>query len=378
MSIDRDSHIRLFLSVDVEGSSALKNSRNHNKLLRIYKDTKKSVKELLTDKLIQTDLDLDEPEGYLPSVLRSFPKEQWDWASIIIERFHEFHILFVGKLQEMGYSDPEVMARLHLWKLLGDELIYSFKIKKRKKLHLLVTAFLQVLREYDRDDVRGDFGIRLKGSGWVAGFPVRNRVVQLPAPKLYWKEDKPETKEEEEDKPKYHLHPYPKSDYLGPEMDTGFRIGKFAHPGFMVVSAELAELLGQVQLNEQLRARIVGWETLKGVWNEKPYPIIWVVPNKYPDDDYKEFLPWSESVNDLVKAWKSKEQRENAVPEIKDLGKTLQLTRDQLHNSLGIIPPYIRMNLFFYFLDVIIRLSKAWLAKMEESLEPILMILMPW
>jgi hypothetical protein len=325
-----ESHIRLFLSVDVEGSSALKTARNHSKLLRIYKDSRKSIHELVSDGLLRTNFDLDDPTQYLPSILRSFPREEWDWASILTARFKDFHIGFVQELSKMGWTDPDDLARRHLWKLLGDELVYCFKVEKREHLHSYVVAFLQVLRRFDKEDVQANIGIRVKGSGWIAGFPVRNRVVDLPAPELYWRDAEG----------LYHPHEYPRTDYLGPEMDTGFRISKFAHPGFMVVSFDLAELLGQVQTTTQVRAAIVGWEVLKGVWNEKPYPIIWIAPHECLGDDHKEFLPWSESTNPLSSKW-SELKEEEKIFEIKELAPVLQETRKRLASSLGIVSPYI-------------------------------------
>ncbi len=67
-------------------------------------------------------------------------------------------------------------------------------------------------------------------------------------------------------------------DFLGPEIDTGFRISKFALRRRLVVSAELACLLyreraSYVGIEKELK--IVSFQVLKGVWGGRHYPVVW-------------------------------------------------------------------------------------------------------
>ena len=69
-------------------------------------------------------------------------------------------------------------------------------------------------------------------------------------------------------------------DFIGPDIDIGFRTSHFAHRGFLLVSAGLAHaLLGDVGADAARRMKIVSYQRLKGVWNDRPYPIVW-----YTDD----------------------------------------------------------------------------------------------
>lgn len=70
-------------------------------------------------------------------------------------------------------------------------------------------------------------------------------------------------------------------DFIGPDIDIGFRISHFAHQSVLLVGAGLAYLLAQRKAGHGVdrRMRIVSFEHLKGVWNDRPYPIIW-----YTDD----------------------------------------------------------------------------------------------
>jgi len=322
------SELRLFLSVDISGSTALKNRKNHTGLLEEYENRKRALRTFADKGLIgKPAVDLDDGAESVQGILHDYSAEDFDWAAILERRFQDFHSAFAKELLNRGLDDLANEIDFFLWKALGDELIYSFKISCRKQLHNLVLSFLRVIRNFDREDVSRKL-IRLKGSGWVAGFPVRNRIVKFPGPQLYRKgKDDSCTVE----------HPYPRTDYLGPDMDTGFRIGNCGYPGFMVISMELAELLGEAPGElQQVRGGIVGWKKLKGVWNEIPYPIIWITLPKGLEVDYQEFDPWSKSENSLVTVWGQKKSEE-----IGEASNDFAESRNKLPAALGVVKPYI-------------------------------------
>lgn len=73
-------------------------------------------------------------------------------------------------------------------------------------------------------------------------------------------------------------------DFLGSDIDLGFRIAKFAQRNKVVISAELAYILyKEREAIEEMNngydvtncLRIVSYEKLKGIWNNRHYPIIW-------------------------------------------------------------------------------------------------------
>ena len=67
-------------------------------------------------------------------------------------------------------------------------------------------------------------------------------------------------------------------DFLGPDVDIGFRISKFADKRKLVVSANLVKCLMSRSPRESIALedfKVVGIKVLKGVWGERPYPIIW-------------------------------------------------------------------------------------------------------
>ncbi len=200
-------------------------------------------------------------------------------------------------------------------------MIYSFVIKSHDDLHEKVIAFLKTIREIDKILLEKNH-IRLKGTAWTAGFPVRNREINFPFPKI-------------------EKYPYPRKDFLGPDMDIGFRLGKTTWPGILSVSMELAYLLGECESKSQVRLLNVGFEKLKGVWAEKAYPIFWAFlpenedPSRY---DYKEYFS-----GDIVESpyLKYLDKHNSGIKEAKEYLDTIKEVRDKLPQSLGVIKPYI-------------------------------------
>lgn len=114
-------------------------------------------------------------------------------------------------------------------------------------------AFKGAIETYNRllDDT--DKKVRLKGTAWIAGFPITHKEVKLPSGSF---------------------------DYIGPYIDTGFRLSKFSSRMRMVVSVDLAWMIlnCRTSLNEDkdLPLRFDSSESMKGVLGGRPYPIIWI------------------------------------------------------------------------------------------------------
>lgn len=127
-------------------------------------------------------------------------------------------------------------------------------------------------------------------------------------------------------------------------MDIGFRLTQHTYPGFMCISMDLAYLLGtQNPSIVQLVAIIVGWAVLKGVWNNKPYPIIWIAPPRYckGEHGYNDMRPWAPYENSYAKEWYRQDQKPEKFPESKELLKIIEDIRNLSSDDLGLIPPYI-------------------------------------
>jgi hypothetical protein len=70
-------------------------------------------------------------------------------------------------------------------------------------------------------------------------------------------------------------------DFVGQEIDAGFRISSQSHRNVLVLSADLVMFLREHTTGKQRemdRIKLVSFETLKGVWNGRPYPVLWYYP----------------------------------------------------------------------------------------------------
>ncbi|HLP44478.1 MAG TPA: hypothetical protein VK469_00935 [Candidatus Kapabacteria bacterium] len=75
---------------------------------------------------------------------------------------------------------------------------------------------------------------------------------------------------------------YVLKDFIGPDIDTGFRISRHAGKGKLVISADFASLLLEAEAPNGVKKddlvknlKIVSYEDLKGIWKDRYYPIIW-------------------------------------------------------------------------------------------------------
>ena len=302
------SQLRLFLSVDILGSTALKGEANYQTIaahLRVLQNAANaSVPEAL-------------PVGALPSL------DEYDWVAIQQNTFGDFHSEFSKNAQAEVRSPYEVFP----WKALGDELIYSLRLESRAQATKLVTHFLSSLRLIDRQ-LSSKGRIRLKGTAWVAGFPIRNRIVRIPAPSVFYEQGSQRVP-----------FPYPREDFWGPDMDIGFRLSKCTYPGMCVASANLVELLATAESNDQVRFAHVGWEKLKGVMNDRPYPVFWAELPSSREAPHTEVVlaPWADGEGAFVGKWNQQGSRKEAKSYLLLLGDL----RAAMPPNFGLIRPYI-------------------------------------
>lgn len=280
-----NSQIKLFLSVDISGSTKLKNSNNYFRILDFCNEHLK-----ISDALKNNKPSNNTEKCAVDDVYKIICNQEvhQDWSEIITKCFVDFHVNFTDRTQH--FEKP--------WKMAGDELIYCFDVSSKKEVYDYVKAFFYTLRFFDKQYLEKGSYIRLKGSAWTAGFPIRNRIMTP-----FGKPD---------DKSSI-------IDYMGPEIDIGFRIGKFTFPGIIVISLELAAILldGKIGISDdttRLKVIDTGWEVLKGVWDEKKYPIFWLaVPDKILEKnidkneiDYVPYQLWEIEEDSHVKMYAQK------------------------------------------------------------------------
>jgi len=194
------------------------------------------------------------------------------------EAFHTFYKVFPKILFEKYVERKTKEDDIHplcqpvTWKYVGDEILFYAPVSCHRHLVDHITYFHETLKKYSNDYLdEHDQLLRCKGTSWLAGFPVNNRIILI--------DDSTGAKTKQ---------PPSRIDFLGSSIDTGFRLTKFATPQKLVVSFELAWMLADYYVSMQsdnnsgwMRFHFDGRYELKGVNNSRPYPVFWL------DMDYK-------------------------------------------------------------------------------------------
>lgn len=274
--------LRLFLSADIAGSTAAK-----QKEASFYKD-------------------------------QTSPRKERGWIDATVYFFEEFSSQFnsVWTAADSAYrsvpgtksfsSNPPVY-----WKAIGDEILFFKEISQWEEIWVAIGAWSVAIKKV-RHELHNKFkplGLDIKGSAWIAGFPVINTELVLNAKQ----DSKSSHYDSQVDFPIfsniYNLDRYYKSlssddgpigerDFIGPLIDTGFRVSSQATPGRLVISIETAyAILGTKLSNNHVKAireqvkefpllqlYYAGRKQLKGVAGSTGYPLFFVDIG-LPEDD---------------------------------------------------------------------------------------------
>jgi hypothetical protein len=228
-----DYRLRIFLSVDLAGSTAFKNGA-----------------------------------GSRHEERDPFPI----WVTSIRHFYREFPLLMRQhfRTRTVDQVDSQTLGPCPVvWKSIGDELLFCTRLNSHEHLACCVDAFLHALNEYGKKLDSDGKQMDVKGAGWVAAFPAPNVTVtsvELPSNVDYLAEDL-------ENKADLEPSSY---DFLGKDIDSGFRVARHASSDRFVASVELAWLLSEAHRNRFVGCTFGyhGRHILKGVLRDRPYPII--------------------------------------------------------------------------------------------------------
>lgn len=239
-----DYRMRVFLAVDLAGSTAFKSQQSSSSWIRVFR-------------------------AFYANFLNNF-------QAIYIEFCEEHDECSKFKGSEFH---PKV------WKTVGDEIIFANRVQSQFHLFAYVHAFDQTLERYkeilkSKDDTKD---LDVKGNGWVASFPYPNQTVRTYDPENGDSED--EISDEQYEK-KADERPA-EYDFLGPGIDAGFRIAANSEPGFLTLSPMFAWLLCRANTNRvfskfKFNLEYRGTNNLKGVVDGSPYPIVGINTERDP------------------------------------------------------------------------------------------------
>lgn len=188
------------------------------------------------------------------------------WLDVFRDFFRNFPIVMIGQVG-MEFLARDDLPEVAVWKFMGDETIFACEPASGEEVTLLLRAHLGAMAAYEAEYL-ADLPLRLKGSAWLARFPSPN--IEIEVPELGRGGATAQT------------------DFIGPDIDLGFRLGKFAWPATVTVSLDLLDAVLRADNRDLLDFFLVGREPLKGVLFGRPYPAVWARPAGAGSG----FMPW--------------------------------------------------------------------------------------
>ncbi|MGU3358928.1 hypothetical protein ACLBWX_01200 [Methylobacterium sp. M6A4_1b] len=172
-----------------------------------------------------------------------------------------------------------------VWKTVGDEIIFCIRVVCLEHLACCIRAFTKALSAYGNLINEQEAELDVKGCAWIASFPAPNATVTS-ASRFSLEQTQSSVGDQlnEEDEMKADINPG-EYDFLGKQIDTGFRISKFAQAHELALSIDLAWLLTMLRHMDLVDYHFTfrGKEQLKGVIGGMPYPVITVQTERSPE-----------------------------------------------------------------------------------------------
>lgn len=191
------------------------------------------------------------------------------WPKVLQQFFTVSHEMLIKTLSD----DPHIA--LYIWKTVGDEILFSIQIKKSHQISRVINDLHKLqsdLKSFLEDQTKPNRPISLKSTSWCA-------LLSDISDKFDY-----ETKLGHN----YRVDFQGKIDFLGPQIDQGFRISKYSVENSLLISFDLAYLFAKYADPEKdFKLHCIGEEKLKGVWGGEKYPLIFLLNDQQSSKSFR-------------------------------------------------------------------------------------------
>lgn len=179
-----------------------------------------------------------------------------EWAPTFKDFFQEFPAAIEAQYGKLPDKFVRTANRITPWKFSGDEILFWVELKDHREIATHIWSFKCALKSFPDQWKQKQVPLRLKAAGWLAGFPVTNSEITIGR----------------------------SLDFIGPGIDLGFRVTRFADERRFPLTADAALMLLDAVQSCELKSDTFhlfyhGSEILKGANSGKPYPIVWLDVN---------------------------------------------------------------------------------------------------
>jgi hypothetical protein len=207
------------------------------------------------------------------------------WATV----FKDFYDM-IGAQVKKAYINAEV------WKYVGDEVLFYIKARSLSDVFtapsMLYMAMVKAQEIFFAEHTHAERSLYMKSALWIASVSDSKQMRST------------------DSAPNISTTLSTGLDFIGVDIDEGFRMSKNAAQGKLVLDPKIVYLLskhidewrGMTEENIADQVRHIGFEFLKGVWGGRAYPVIWYC-DRWDDPDL--FLYDEHYTNPLVKEYLS-------------------------------------------------------------------------
>ena len=244
----------------------------------------------------------DLPEGLKPRLRlflsvdlvgsTAFKQSRQEWLPAILNFYRDFDQIIHAQYRAFRQRSNAVMSAPELWKTNGDELLYVCELVTRAQAVDAIHIWLAALSAYRCDLATLTEELDVKSRAWIGLFPAPNSEVFFRRGGARFRSDTVDDPIvlQAEMRDAWYAGKGREDiirDFVGPSIDTGFRLSLWATPRRMVLSADLAFLLSTSQKveDEPLPLHFSGAQKLHGVMDNQPYPMIWLPVGAIPRAD---------------------------------------------------------------------------------------------
>ena len=203
-------------------------------------------------------------------------------------------------LTDIQKNVAKEIPEAQLWRVLGDEIIFFVTIRNEEEIYSAIDAIYDILvmsniklrNEKFFENIGEEFSdkeidwmkksniLAVQSAAWLAIILNGDNSLFSPYDSIF---------------KKYRISDSQQiNEFLGQDIDTGFRIKKETQDRRLIVSVELAKILSD-KTEYLSRLNIITYKSLKGVWQNRLYPIIWYHDSKVSGVSFEDSFYYDET-----------------------------------------------------------------------------------
>ncbi len=196
----------------------------------------------------------------------------------VFERFFDDFLRVLNRKIGFYAKQCKNLRIPQMWKVNGGGILLKAMLYNERQVACLSMAFYDTVVAMDK--AMSEYNLGSKGFIWTAGFPLRNKEVTIEldvaGPVSVEADGELDIGKLDDETGIPRVSSVVSRDYIGIEIDAGFRLSQESRKGKVSVSIDVADFLTRDKSQDGLRVHHVGWRVLKDCFGNNPYPIFWI------------------------------------------------------------------------------------------------------